>query len=187
MTHIISPPLTNRQKQFLTGTILGGSSLVKTVGSRNCYLSMRCKNKKWLEFKAGEIAPLASSTPFTSDTTHRWHSMCYPTFNALRKEFYTENKRELKQVSLDLLNDVAFAIWFGDVGSYRNQQITLNTHIWGENGSNLIINYFDQIGYKSDLIKERGSFRVKLDLESSFAFLKLAEPHLPVWFLQAKT
>lgn len=186
MTHLISPALTNRQKNVLTGTILGGSSLVKAAGSRNCYLSMRSKDLRWLEFKSSEISSLASGTPFTKDTTNRWHSMCYPVFNQMREQFYDENRRKLKMESMDLLSDVAYAIWFGDAGTYPNHHVVLNTHVWGEDGTNLIVQYFSEVGYTSEVIRERGSYRVKLDRESSLAFFRLAEPHLPVWFLRER-
>jgi hypothetical protein len=186
MTHLISPIISNRQKNILTGTILGGSSLVKANGSRNCYLSMRNKELRWLEFKAQEIESLASGTPFTKDTTNRWHSMCYPIFNQLRQQFYEENKRKLKMESMDMLNDVAYAVWFGDAGTYENNQIVLNTHVWGEEGSNLVVQYFNEIDFSSEVTRERGSYRVKLNSESSLAFFRLAEPHLPVWFLRER-
>lgn len=182
MTHLISPILTNRQRQIIAGTILGGSSLVKTTGSRNCYLSMRCKELRWLDFKASEIAILASPSPFTNDTTHRWHSMCYPVFNQLREEFYHDNKRELKSETLDLLNDVAFAIWMGDAGVFKNNILKLNVHIWGEKGADKIVKYFDSLGFVAEIFKERGSLRVKLDEASSLSFVKVAEPHLPLWY-----
>lgn len=186
MTHLISPELTARQRNLLTGTILGGSSLVRATGSRNCYLSMRSKDVRWLEFKAGELACLASGRPFTTDTTNRWHSMCYPIFNQLYNQFYDDGRRKLNMEALDLLSDVAFAAWFGDAGTYPGHRVLLNTHVWGEVGSQLIVEYFDAIGFKAEMVRERGSFRVRLDGESSLAFFRIAEPHLPLWFLRER-
>jgi hypothetical protein len=93
MTHTISPLLSNRQKQVIMGTILGGSSIVRPANGKNCYLSMRGKSERWLKFKAEELSSLASWKPFTVETTNRWHSMCYPIFNDYFQMFYVEKQR----------------------------------------------------------------------------------------------
>jgi hypothetical protein len=182
MTHTVSPLLTNRQKQVIMGTILGGSSIVRPANGKNCYLSMRGKSERWLKFKAEELSSLASWKPFTVETTNRWHSMCYPIFNDYFQMFYVEKQRKINPEVIDQLGDVAMMIWFGDCGRHERNRVILNTHIWGEEGTQKIKEYFETLGWASDIIRERGNFRIKLDAESSKDFIGLIEPHLPVWW-----
>jgi hypothetical protein len=187
MTHTISPQLTKRQEDFVKGTILGGSSIVKPPKGKNCYLSMRNKNIDWLWYKATELQNLASSTPITIERTNRWHSKCYPVFNEYHKMFYLGSMRNLILENLELLRDVTLAIWYGDCGCFKKNQVVFNTHIWKEDGTNVIVKYFKLLDYVPKIFKERGSFRIKLDKDSSQKFMRLISPHLPEWFLRKFT
>ena len=187
MTHIISPKLTNRQDDFIKCTILGGSSVVKPSKGKNCYLSMRNKNLEWLRYKATELQNLASSSPITTEKTNRWHSTCYPTFNKYRQMFYLGKNRCLKLNNLELLRDITLAIWYGDCGHFERNRVVMNTNIWKEDGTNVIAEYFGLLDYKITIFKERGSFRIKLDKESSSEFIRLVAPQLPAWFSRKST
>lgn len=177
---LVNPIITLRQRQVIRGTILGGSSIVKPKKGRNCYLSMRCKNASWIEFKSRELNNLASFAPFTKEKTFRWHSMCYPVFEEYRKEFYKKKgERFLALESLDPLQDIGLAIWFADCGRVKNDRIILNTHIWQEAGTKVIAEYFSLLGYTADIFMERNCLRVRLDQKSSQSFLRLVTHHLP--------
>ena len=182
MTHTISPKLFDRQINFIKGTILGGSSIVKPSKGKNCYLSMRHKNADWLRFKATELQNLASDSPITTEKTNRWHSICYPVFNTFRDMFYMGNERQLDIDNLSLLTDVTLAIWYGDCGHYRKNQVVMNTHIWGESGTKTILEYFGYLNYNPCILTERGSLRIKLDEDSSEKFMRLISPHIPHFF-----
>ncbi len=174
--HTLNPIITERQKQIIMGTILGGSSIVVPKKGKNCYLSMRDKRKNWLELKAGELQLLSSNFPFTSEKTNRWHSKCYPVFNEFKNMFYKNNKRFLEIDVLSKLSDISFAIWLGDCGTMHDDKLVLNTHIWGDSNKTIIA-YFELLGYKSNIIKEG----ISLDSNSSKDFINYAAPHLPEW------
>lgn len=179
MTHIINPQVTERQLQIIKGTILGGSSIIKPLGGKNCYLSMRSKNGKWLEYKGAELQSLASGTPFTLEKTNRWHSLCYPIFNELKKMFYKDKKRNLTMETLDAcrLNDLAFTVWYGDAAICHKEIVTFNTHIWGKQGNEILVEYFGYLGYHSEIVKERQSYRLRLDKSSSIGLTNMIRPH----------
>ena len=187
MTHVLSPKISNRQRNIIIGTILGGSSVVKPSKGRNCYLSMRSKNIDWLRWKATELRALATQDPITVEKTNRWHSICYPIFNELREAFYTDKKRHLEDDALDLLQDSAMGVWFGDCGRYENERIVLNTHVWGEDGSKLVVEYFAKLDWKSEVFTERKNFRVRLDEKSSEDFLRITMPQMPHFFFNQAT
>jgi len=182
MAHNKNPEISDLQKQYILGTILGGSSLIKSEKSKTAYLSMRCIKGKWLEHKSFELSNLSSDKPFTIEKTNRWHSLCYPIFNEYRKNFYSNGKRVIDIEYISSLKDVGFAVWYGDCGKLKNKNIILNTNIWGEEGTENIKKYFNYAYFDSEIIKERGRFRLKLGIDSSKEFLELIKPQLPHWF-----
>ena len=181
MTHIISPKITQRQRAFIIGTILGGSSIVKPTRGKNSYLSMRSRDIQWLRYKATELRSLASSNPITVEKTNRWHSICYPLFNEFREMFYdNKGNRSLDLNNLSLMKDVTLAIWYGDCGSRVNERVVMNTHIWKESGTKIIQEYFGYLGYDPEIVKQRDNYRVRLDKKSSMNFWNMISPHLPI-------
>lgn len=181
MTHIIDPGHNQRELQVLTGTILGGSSIVKPVRGRSCYLSMRSKDTIWLRWKATELAKFASVDPFTEDKngTMRWHSLCYPIFNEFRDNFYDDKDRKLRLEHIEGLVDIGLLTWWCDTGKMKDGCAIFNTHIWGEEGSNIVVEYFTLLDWKSEVHRERKSFRVKLDKDSTLEMLATIKPHMP--------
>jgi hypothetical protein len=173
MTHIINPKITSRQRAIIIGTILGGSSVVKPKKGKNCYLSMRSKDLSWLKFKAKELHNLATKDPITSEKTYRWHSICYPLFNEFEEMFYENKERKLNSDVLNLLQDTSLGVWYKDCGSLSKNQITLNTHIWGKEGTEKILEYFDSLEWDSEIIRERNNYRIKLSENSSNEILKM--------------
>lgn len=179
MTHYYSPPLTKREIQIITGTILGGSSIVKPKKGVNCYLSMRCKNGPWLDFKSSELAKLSSPRPITIEKTFRWHSLCYPIFNDFHKQFYKGKERKLSLNDLNPLTDLALAIWFGDAGSNKYGKLILNTSAWKEKGTKTIVEYLYYCGFNVFENKDRQGWRITFDEDSSKKYINMIGAHLP--------
>lgn len=173
MTHIINPKITPRQRSVVIGTILGGSSIVKPQKGKNCYLSMRNKDLDWLKFKAKELSNLATKEPITSEKTYRWHSICYPLFNEFEEMFYKNKERNLKIETLNLLQDHSIAVWYKDCGVINKNQMVLNTHIWGKDGTEKILEYVESLDWKGQIFTERKNYRIKLDEETSQEILKM--------------
>lgn len=179
MTHMINPKITQVQHFLITGTILGGSSIIKPKKGKNCYLSMRDKDLSWLKFKADQLMELSSQSPMTIEKTNRWHSVCYPVFNDYRDKFYKNDKRRLDPDSLNLLHDSSIAVWFGDCGKCKAGRAVFNTNIWGKDGTEAIAEYFSNLDWKCEAFLERGNHRVRLDAESTEEMLKMCAPYLP--------
>ncbi len=175
MTHIINPKITPRQKAIIIGTILGGSSIVKPKKGKNCYLSMRNKDLDWLKFKAKELSNLATKDPITSEKTYRWHSICYPLFNEFEEMFYKDKERILKSEVLNLLQDVSIAVWYKDCGFVNKNCIVLNTHIWGKEGTEKALEYFESLEWGGQIFTERQNYRIKLNEQTSQEILKMYE------------
>ena len=178
--HVINPNITIRQKQVIYGTVLGGSCLVKTKNSKNSYLIINGKDEVWANYKINQLNSLG-----TSDKTP-WRSVSYPIFNEVRSLFYKNNKRSLsKQSLIDLrLTDIAWSIWFGDCGQIKSNKIKLRTNIWGEAGSEAIVEYFKDMDFSAKTEQDRNCWRVVLDENSSKSFLKYVTRVLPYSLLK---
>lgn len=181
MTYYDNPQVNDWQRQIIIGTILGGSSIVKPKGGRNCYLFMRSANRNWLNYKAKELFSLGSQRPFTQEgNTIRWHSNCYPIFTEYHNLFYINDKKSVKMEVLDILRDIGLAIWYGDAGKLEKDKVVLNTNKFGEEGNEIIANYFEQaqIG-KTIPTKERKYCRLVFTKEATHNFLVLVADRLP--------
>lgn len=187
MTYLSNPTVTDWQRQIIIGTVLGGSSLVRPKRGRNCYLAMRSHDRKWLAYKASELAVFASSqVPFREERhTLRWHSSCYPIFSEVRQMLYDEaGERVLKMETLDILQDIGLAVWFLDRGKLVRNKVILNTFMFGEAGTTLAVQYFNEIGVEADVYRERGKPRVRLTARGTMEFLATIAHRVPPFMLR---
>jgi len=181
MTYFDNPNINDWHQQIITGTVLGGSSLVKPAKGKNCYLFMRSSDQQWLKYKAAELNNLASQRPFTYEqSTARWHSNCFPIFTQLYNRFYPDKKKIVTMEILDSLRDIGLAIWYGDCGKLKGNTALLNTNKFGEKGTKLMSNYFSEAGIgKADVVREKNYFRLNLDEQASNKFFLIVANHLP--------
>ena len=77
------------------------------------------------------------------------------------------------------MHDVGLAVWFIDCCQISNNKVIMNTNIWGEQGTEEIVTYFQGLGYTVTIKLNRGGFRVCLDKDSSKHFLKIVMAPLP--------
>ncbi len=186
MTYYISPEITPWQRQIILGTVLGGSSIVRPQGGRNSYLSMRGKDAYWLEYKSHELKSLASPTPFLIENANkyfRWHSLCYPIFNDFHSLFYQDGKKKVEMSTLNELRDIGLAVWFLDNGRIERNCVILTTTGFGLDGTNLICQYFNEIGVESKIKKKGTSDRVVMNQKGSEKFLKTIAGQVPEFML----
>jgi len=180
MTYYNNPTINDWHKQIILGTVLGGSSLVKPKGGRNCYLVMRSTDHDWISYKAVELAVLSSQNPFVEErNTLRWHSNCYPVFTEFYNLLYVNKVKTISMEALDPLKDIGLAIWYGDCGKIKNGRITLNTNKFGE-GNKTIMEYFNQAGIgETEVIRDRRYLRILFSEKASEKFLMLVAHRLP--------
>ncbi len=173
MTYHSNPPVANRHRQVIMGTVLGGSSLVKPARGRNCYLFMRSKNLDWMRFKAQELEPFSNGQITQEKNSYRWHSNCYPLFYEMRDRLYENGK---KKVTVELLNDVgpmALIVWYGDCGRIVRRKAVFNTHKLGADSTEAISEFFKLANLENKVTKERGYLRVIFDQDSTISLVKL--------------
>jgi hypothetical protein len=189
MTYYESPAITNYQRQIIIGTILGGSSVVKPKGGRNCYLLMRDRNRNWIAYKTLELKQLAPlQRPFNIEKhTVRWHSSCFPLFNEFRDLFYKKGKKKVTNKLMEnlLLRDIGLAIWFGDAGRVQKGKAILNTHQFGKSGTQAVARYFRECGIDCEATTIRCGWRVVMSPEGTIRYLATIAHCLPEFMLNS--
>lgn len=187
MTYYIGPTISDRQRQFIIGTVLGGSSIVSPKKGKNCYLSMRGKNAYWIEYKSHELKDLASPSPFLvekkKETYFRWHSLCYPIFNEFNELFYKDGKKTVQMKALNELRDIGLAIWFLEGGRIHKGVVEFNTTTLNEEGTNVVVKYFTEVSLPCYKKQEGKGFRVIMSPTATIKFLKTIADKVPDFLL----
>ena len=76
---------------------------------------------------------------------------------------------------MNLLQDVSIAVWYKDCSVLNKNKIILNTHIWGEEGTELCVKYFNSLEWDAEIYKERKNYRIKFSENSSKEIIKMYE------------
>ena len=180
------------QDQILIGTVLGGSSLVKPPKGKNCYLSMRNKNEKWLQYKMEGMGDYFKTPKIHKyGESYRCNSSCCPKLTELRSVLYNKNNRMVSIDVLDPMQSIGLAIWYLDGGGKTGRgkkNVYINTTKFGEDGSEIVREYFDVLFHPrwgACSINRNGlnRWRVLLDVGASEKFLSIIAHHLPSFML----
>ena len=182
MTYETSPIIKPFQQQILYGTILGGSSIVNPTYGRNCYLAMRDNNLNWLSYKINELKEffkIDSNTIKKDKNTHRCYSVAYPCFNDLYRVFYKEGKKIVTKEILESLNDLAWMVWYIDSGRKSKRKVYLRTQKFGEEGTQIISDYFNSLDCSCEIKKQKDRFELVFDNKGAQEYLKTFVHRLP--------
>lgn len=179
----------NYQYQVLIGTILGGSSLVKPPKGKNYYLSMRSKDKQWLQYKMALMPDFfVNTTIHQYGKTYRCNSCCANSLTELHHKMYSKNKRAISMEILDSLRDIALAIWFLDGGSKTGRSrknAYINTTKFGKNGTKIITQYFNEVGMNCNVNKDGTRLKTLFSVDGTEEFFKTIACHFPT-FLEGR-
>lgn len=171
------------QHQVLIGTVLGGSSLVKPPKGKNYYLSMRGKNEQWLKYKMAEMPDFfRSATIHKYGNTFRCNSSCSNVLTEIKDVLYNGVDRKVSMEVLDSLRDIALAIWFLDGGSKTGRgkkNAYINTTKFGEDGTNIVMRYFNEIGMDCNINRDGKRLKVLFGVEATIDLFKTIAHRFP--------
>lgn len=110
--------LSQRQKEFLFGTLLGDGNVKRYANCRYARLQMvhGLKQRKYLEWKAVEMQPLISLSPVRYGRSCESRTVGHPDFDEFLYMFYSTGKKCVP-MDLSLLTPFAIAVWFCDDGT----------------------------------------------------------------------
>jgi hypothetical protein len=182
MTYQIGPKFTEKQKQVLYGTILGGSSIIRPSKGKNCYLAMRDKNKDWLSYKVDMLSnffKIDKNTIKKDKNTYRVYSVAYPIFNDMHNIFYKNSSKIIARETLEVLTDESWMVWFLDSGRRSKRKCYLRTQKFGKTGSETIAEYFRSLDCECSTHQCRGRYEVVFTNNGTVEFLKYITPKTP--------
>lgn len=171
------------ENQVLIGTVLGGSSLVKPPKGKNYYLSMRSKNKDWLQYKMAEMSSYFTRPKIhLYGNTYRANSSCSETLTEFRGSLYEDENRNVSMEVLDSLRDIGIAIWFLDGGSKTGRgkkNAYINTTKFGEDGTKVVLKYFNEVGMQCNVNRDGHRMKVLFTVEGTEVLFKTIAHHFP--------
>lgn len=178
---------TNRQRQIVIGTVLGGSSLVKPAKGTNYYLAMRSTNADWLHYKMSELSELyKSDNLIKDDNTYRCNSTSSPLFTELQQELYVEGQRKVSIDLLDTMMDIGLAIWFLDSGSKMGRgrkNAYINTTKLGEASTQTVLEYYRSLEIDCGICKSQNRLRILFGVDGTDRLFKIISPCVPEFML----
>lgn len=182
MTYENSPEIKSFQTQILYGTIIGGSSIVNPTYGRNCYLAMRDSDLNWLSYKINELQDMFkmdSNTVKKDKNTYRCYSIAYPCFNSIYRKFYKDGKKIITKEILESLNDLAWMVWYVDSGRKSKRKVYLRTQKFGEEGTQIIADYFNSLDCTCSIKKQKERFEIVFDNKGAQEYLKTFAHRIP--------
>jgi len=176
------------QKQIVTGTVLGGSSLYKQSKGRNYFLSMRSKDPVWLWYKIAILQSYFTSDKLTQqNVTYRCCSICHEDFTDLYHLLYKDDKRHLTEEILNKITATGLMTWWLEGGGWAGRgkkNAYLNTTMLGEEGTNLVQRYFSEYyGIKCNVNKNKNRRKVLLSVQGTLKFWKTVEDKFPNFYI----
>ena len=187
MTYEQGPSFKEMQRQVIYGTILGGSSLVRSKRGQNSYLAMRDSDKLWLSYKIETLIDffkIDSKTLKKDGNTYRCYSIAYPAFNEAYDLFYLNGEKRVTKKVLDILTDEAWMVWFLDAGKKSKRKAYLRTHKFGEKGTKIIMNYFNSLECSCEMRQSKGRFEIVFTNKGAYELLSIIAPKIPEFLIK---
>jgi len=177
--------LSNREKQFVLGTLLGTSSLIFPDNASNPHLQMReskSKGAEWLRCKAEELKKFSRKKSFTVDKdSFRWNSISDPCWIDFYNLCYKNRKKTITLKWLDQLQDIGITTWFIDKGTINNKNCLIRVSRMDQSSIDCCLEYFKIIELEAKCKMHGGSKVLCFEDQSRAKLLKLISPCFPAF------
>lgn len=177
--------LTNREKQFVLGSLLGTSSLIFPKNASNPHLQMResrSKGAEWLRCKAEELKKFSRKKSFTVDKdSFRWNSISDPCWLDFYNLCYKNRNKTITLKWLDQLQDIGITTWFIDKGIITQKNCMLRISRLEQESIDCCIEYFNIIEIEPKIKMHGGSKVLCWDGKNKDKLLKLISPCFPAF------
>lgn len=186
-------PITNIQKQFIVGTMLGDGCLYRDTESSNYKLSIgQCeKQKEYFDWKIDMMKPFITSFRQSIDKRKNsimWQatSISHPDFNELGQLFYTgykENGDRIKVIPLNLetyFTPLTLAIWVMDDGNLNaGVNMRIASMSFTEKENIMLQQYLEKLFGLQSKVKVKGGFgSLSLNKENTQKLSNIIRPHI---------
>lgn len=128
-------PFSDKQKSVIIGNVLGDGYLHPNTND-NYYLNMTHSIKQidYLEWKKSMLSPfVVSESPYRREhngfgsktTLISYNTVIHPWLRELRHMFYIDGKKVISPSILNMVDELALAVWFMDDGSLNRKYGTM--------------------------------------------------------------
>ena len=167
------------QYEFVVGTILGDSSIVRSgTGNANLSFTHSTKQSEWFDTRVAFLSNFNGTTRinkrmltgYDHDYTElQYQSARSPLWTRLRERFYAEG---CKIIPPDLvLSPRTLATWYMDDGSLNNQQAILCTDGFDKATNRQLINLLAESQIQAKLVRHTKHWRIAIQNSSDFFML----------------
>ena len=175
--------LTQLQRSFLVGTLLGDGYLRQVKGRRNAFLEVNhsITQKEYVEWKYRILKNLTRSGPKSrkgngTRIAYRFFTKQHPEFTKMMVLFYRGKKKCIPDL---ILNPISLAVWYMDDGSRCSKDnVYLNTQQFSKNDQYKLLKILDQIGLKGTLNKDKQYYRIRFKTSSILKLFKMIKQYI---------
>jgi len=175
--------LTNREKQFVLGTLLGNGSIIMPKNSLSPHLQIResiNKGGNWLRCKAEELKRFSRQKSFISDKdSFRWNSITNECWRYYFELCYKNKKKKITLEWLDQLQDIGITAWFIDKGQIFANHCHIRVSRLCKDSLETLQEYFQIIEIPCSLKKHGGSMVVHFEKKETEKLIRLIGPCFP--------
>ena len=163
--------LTQLQKSFLIGTLLGDGYIRQIKGRRNAFLEVNhsITQKEYVEWKYKILKNLVRSGPKSrygngARIAYRFFTKQHPEFTKMMDLFYKDKKKCIPDLVLD---PISLAVWYMDDGSRCSKDnVYLNTQQFSKDDQYKLLEFLGKMGLSGTLNKDKQYYRIRLKTSS---------------------
>ena len=163
--------LTQLQKSFIVGTLLGDGYIRQVKGRKNAFLEVNhsITQKEYVEWKYQILKNLTRSGPkFRKGNgnriAYRFFTKQHPEFTKIMDLFYKDKKKRIPDLALDPL---ILAVWFMDDGSRCSEDnVYINTQQFSKEDQYKLLEFLRKIGLEGTLNKDKEYYRIRFKTSS---------------------
>ena len=175
--------LTQLQKSFIVGTLLGDGYIRQVKGRKNAFLEVNhsITQKEYVEWKYQILKNLTRSGPKLrkgngSRIAYRFFTKQHPEFTKIMDLFYKDKKKCIPDIALDPL---ILAVWFMDDGSRCSEDnIYLNTQQFSKEDQYKLLGFLRKVGLEGTLNRDKEYYRIRFKTSSISQLFGMIEQHI---------
>lgn len=163
--------LTQLQKSFIIGTLLGDGYIRRVKGRKNAFLEVNhsITQKEYVEWKFSILKNLSRSGPKSrkgngARIAYRFFTKQHPEFTKMMDLFYRNKKKCIPDLKLD---PIILAVWFMDDGSRCGKNnVYLNTQQFSKSDQEKLLRSLKEFGLEGTLNKDKEYYRIRFKTSS---------------------
>ena len=175
--------LTQLQKSFVIGTLLGDGYLRQVKGRQNAFLEVNhsITQKEHVEWKYELLKNLTRSGPKSrrgkgTRVAYRFFTIQHPEFTKTMDLFYKDKKKCIPDLILD---PMILAVWFMDDGSRCSKDnVYLNTQQFSKDDQYKLLKLLKNLGLDGTLNKDKEYYRIRFKTSSIPKLFRIIEKYI---------